>query len=173
MLSAIVRRTGFVLPFFVVGPLLSAQAKPLATDVMFFETKIGSFKLLNCTGKLTFSFQGTVLVSGLEGTMTPGGNIKKEFESKDGKRVAFFGTGTLTLSGKWRGVQWFGTDMKGQFDGNGVARLTGEFDENMNTGHYWYKSNPEKQTWFSTTIDRTIPPPEFLRKSNPVRGSGG
>lgn len=172
MLSVIVRRVGLIVPFFVVGPLLSAQAKPLATDVMFLETKIGSFKLLNCTGKLTFSFQGTVLVSGLEGTITPSGNLKKEFESKENKRVAYFGTGSLTLSGKWRGVQWFGTNMKGSFDGNGVARLTGEFDENMNTGYYWYKSNPEKQIWFSTTVDRPIPPPEFLRKRTPTRGGG-
>ncbi len=173
MKFSLIRRTCLTLPLLMVGPFLGAQAAKLKTDTIYFETKIGSFKLLNCVGKTSFSFEGTVLVAGLEGTAIHSGNLKTEYENKDKKRVAYFGKGTITVTGKWRGIQWFGKNLNGYFDGNGIMRLAGEFDEKMNTGHYWYKSNPQKEIWYSVGIERTIPPPDFLKSTKPVRKGGG
>lgn len=172
MKFSLLRRTTLTLPLLMVGPFLGAQDAKPKTDTIFFETKIGSFKLLNCSGKASFSFEGTVLVAGYEGTITPSAGLKKEFESKENKRVAYFGKGTITVEGKWRGIQWFGKNLNGFFDGNGIMRLAGEFDENMNTGHYWYKSNTAKEIWYSVGIERTIPPPDYLKGTKPVRGGG-
>lgn len=168
-----VSRVGLALPLLVVGPFLSAQAKPEPTDVIFFETGIGSFKLKNCTGKTTFSFEGTVLVAGLDGTVSVSGNLKKEYENVKEKRVAYFGKGSITVTGKWRGVQWFGENLKGQFDGRGFMQFVGEFDKNMNTGHYWYQSAPDKNIWYTAGMTVTIPPPEFIKNQKPVRSGGG
>lgn len=160
-------------PFLLLGPVLSAQGAAERTDTMFFETNIGSFKLLNCKGTLNFSFEGTVLISGLEGPLTVTGPLKKEYESADKKRIAYYGKGTIVAKGKWRGIQWFGQNMKGSFDGIGIIRMVGEFDKNMNTGYYWYKSNPEKQIWYSAGTERTIPQPEAAVPKKPVRAGGG
>jgi hypothetical protein len=171
------RRFAVSIPLFVLGSLLSAQ---VTEDTIYFETQIGSFKLLNCKGELNFKFQGTVLISGMDGTITPTGSLKREYTNEGQKgitkatqRIAYFGTGALVLKGKWRGVQWFGTGMSGSFAGNGIMRMSGEFDKNMNTGHYWYKSDPTKQIWYNSGIERTIPPNAGRNVGKPVRKGGG
>lgn len=166
-------RTVSAVPLLALGPILSAQGAPTRTDTIYFDSNIGSFKFLNSQGTLNFSFEGTVLISGYDGVVTATGALKKEYESKDKKRISYFGKGTLTLKGKWRGVQWFGRNMKGSFEGAGIMRMVGEFDRNMNTGHYWYKSAPEKQIWYATGIERTIPLAEGAIPKKPVRAGGG
>ncbi|MEQ1821556.1 MAG: hypothetical protein ABL949_03515 [Fimbriimonadaceae bacterium] len=155
------------------------QATPAATpkadvlrptdDTMYLETTLGSFKVLNGRGKFSFTFKGTVLVSGLDGNVTVTGNVKKEYDREG--RVAYFGAGGMELVGTWRGLQWFGENMKATFTGEGAVRLFGEFDKDLNTGFYWYKSLPAKNIWYTSGIETKLPPADFM-KTKPTRGGG-
>lgn len=148
---------------------LSQPALKEGDDTLYMETTLGSFKVLNGRGKFAFSFSGTVLVSGLDGKANVTGNVKKEFD-RDG-RVAYFGSGSMEVTGTWRGLQWFGENMKATFTGEGKVRLFGEFDKNLNTGFYWYKSLPAKNVWYTSGIEAQLPPPEYM-KTAPTRGGG-
>lgn len=143
------------------GPTV-AGAPPKA-DTMYFSTGVGSFKLLppgpdTTTGTLDMTFEGTVMVSGLKGTVTPGPGVRLELERADHNRKVFFGKGHIRIDGEYRAIQFFGRNLKGSFHGVTVARLYGEFDKNMETGYYWYASDPTKQYWGTTGRTLSVPP---------------
>lgn len=127
-----------------------------AFGTMHFRTRLGSFKIINGRGRVEFSFKGTVMISDLKGTHTITGKTRKEFE-KNG-RVIYSGTGTVVVTGEWRAVQWFGKDMNAVWYGAGVVRLGGEFDQNQQTGDFWYE-DPKKINYWpgSNTMDIANP----------------
>lgn len=118
--------------------------------ILHFESQLGSFRLIDGTGKTEISFAGTLLISNLEGRHTASPSLRKEFDKMD--RVVYSGRGTVTVIGKWRAVQVFGQDMKGFWFGTGVARFVGEFDRNLNTGFYWFDDPKRKQYWFANSV---------------------
>ena len=127
---------------------------------LYFNSHLGSFKCIDGSGRMEFQFAGTVLVTKIQGTVTATGNIKKEYE-KNGRQV-FSGRGNIVVDGKWRGVQWFGSDMVGSWYGSGAIRLIGEFDRNLQTGDYWYDGDPIKQAWNgSSMVTATLPKPIY------------
>lgn len=135
-------------------------------DTMYFETKLGSFKSIDGIGVLEFSFTGTAMLSNVKGQIIPSGNLRKEY-SKDG-RTTFFGTGTLKIVGSWRGIQWFGRNMKASWYGAGFARLYGEFDQKLETGFYWFKSNPKRNAWSPYGTSLVNPPMQLGATGVPV-----
>ncbi len=139
---------------------------------MHMRTKIGSFKIVDAQGRLDFSFKGTVLISQLKGTAVPSGNLKKEYDAHG--RTVYFGTGRIVVTGSWRGIQWFGTDMNGVWYGAGLARLAGEFDKDLNTGEFWFSDPTRKEYWLTSGI-MTVTLPSVLDKKRVVpteRGKG-
>ncbi|MBL8049397.1 MAG: hypothetical protein JNJ45_12025 [Chthonomonas sp.] len=140
-------------------------------DILHMHTKIGTFKLINGQGRADISFSGSMLVSGYKGDpLVVQGNLRKEFD-RDGRTV-YFGKGRIILSGSWRAVQWFGQDMQGVWFGNGVIRMRGEFDKDMNTGEYWFK-DPKDLFYFPSmgTIDVPLPykPPPSAKGVTPKK----
>lgn len=138
-------------------------------------TTVGSFKILpagpdKTKGTLDVDFSGTILVSGLEGTVTPGPGVRLEYKRDDHNRRVYFGKGHIRVEGEFRAIQFFGRNLKGNFRGNGVARLYGEFDKKMETGYYWFASKPEKIDW--GTYGRTVVvPPQVFPGQGPVKGT--
>jgi hypothetical protein len=130
--------------------------------IMHMHTKIGSFKLINGTGRADISFTGTMLISGYKGdAMIVTGDLRKEYDAHG--RITYFGKGRIIFSGTWRGIQWFGRDMQTVWYGNGVARIRGEFDKDLNTGEYWYEDISKKGYWQTQgTMDMGLPPPKNL-----------
>lgn len=134
-------------------PNPTAPGAPSKPDTIFLKTTIGSFKLIPNTqyltsGKLSMSFEGTVMVSGLEGTVAVGPGVRLELDRKDHNRKVYFGKGTLNMNGTFRSVQFFGRNLTASYTGTDItARLYGEFDKNMETGYYWYASDPKKVDW--------------------------
>lgn len=150
-------RVCFLLLFAVSFGSLGAYAQDNPNyGVLNFKTKLGSFKVPDGQGELTFSFKGTVLVSKLKGTVNVSGNVRKEYEGRE-KRV-FFGQGTITVKGTWRAVQWFGTDLSARWYGAGMIELVGEFDRNLETGKYWYGERVDKsENWGPYMTTRYLP----------------
>jgi hypothetical protein len=145
--------------------------KPYQT--MNMQANLGSFKLINGEGQIVFRFSGTVMLNGYEGTAPKiEGNIKRELE-RFGRQV-YFGTGTMTLEGKWRGIQWFGRDLTYfRWHGHGIARLVGEFDKDQNIGQYWYSDRTnDKKYWYAQSITVTLPEQTFGATAQP-RARGG
>lgn len=139
--------------------------------VMRLNTNLGSFRSIDGEGRLEFSFSGTVLLANVDGRVTQTSNLRKEYELKDAKgkviRQVFSGTGRFVIEGKWRAVQWFGSDMRAVWWGKGFMRITGEFDRNLRTGDYWYDNPAQKQAWPSTSLlTLTLPPPAFGANPN-------
>lgn len=123
---------------------------------LHLETKLGSFKLLDGVGRAEISFTGTMLLNQADGKVEISGKLRKEYEGHN--RVVYFGTGKVIVTGKWRGIQWFGRDMKAVWYGAGAARLAGEFDRDLNTGKFWYDDPKKKQDWSATgTFTITLP----------------
>ncbi len=123
---------------------------------MHMEAPIGSFRLIDGEGRIEMTFRGTVLLSSLQGKVVPGPGVKREVTK--GERQVFFGNGTIVVTGKWRALQWFGGGMKASWYGRGLARLTGEFDRNLNPGRYWYEDPTKKQYWYpNSAITITVP----------------
>lgn len=145
-----------------------SHAQPLAaqpTDTVNFHTQLGSFKLINGSGQVEFTFTGTVLLSNVSGTSSVTGDVRKEFD-RNGKQV-WFGTGKVTVDGKFRAIQWFGRNLKGKWTGHGLCRFVGEFDRDLNTGEYWYASNPSKvENW--GTFREAVLPPQTFEKPKPI-----
>jgi hypothetical protein len=132
--------------------------------VMHFQTRLGSFKIIDGRGRLEFTFSGTVLLSKVKGQSSVTGRVRRE-TVRNGREV-WTGSGRVVVVGEWRGVQWFGRDLKGFWFGSGVIRLAGEFDRNLETGRYWYE-DPNKVFYWpgGTTID--IPHPQIREGVNP------
>jgi hypothetical protein len=142
-------------------------------DDVWFETNVGSFKILPRgdvlpSGDLVMSFTGSVLISDLKGAVTPEGNVRREYNNKEKGREVWFGTGKLTIKGSFRGVQWFGRNLKARFTGNGYMRLYGEFDKKLETGYYWF--NPkEKKFWGNYGTSFGVPEVMFGPKPDGVK----
>lgn len=153
----------------VAQPATPEQMAGVAQDPGFgtlhMTTRLGSFKLIDGRGRVAVNFTGTIMVSAgteklserdLQIQTSPG--LREEY--RDDYRVAWTGTGTLIATGSWRGIQWFGRDMDAVWYGNGVARLSGEFDRNLETGSYWY-DDPSDVMFFPSEgiIEARVPKP--------------
>jgi hypothetical protein len=168
-------RTSVVFTLGLVAAMAVPQAAPKGDpiDPIVWKSNIGSFKLLNGNGTTTFSFNGTVLISGLEGTLKKEGNLKEEYNDKKKNRVAYFGTGRITVTGKWRGIQVFGRNLTGRFAGYGFMRMVGEFDKDLNTGSYWFESKPNRiMPWYTSSMTIQVPPATDRMGSGVKRGGG-
>lgn len=148
----------------VSGSVMAQSGQPATTKVpdghgvFNFATRIGSFKLLDGVGKVEVSFTGTLLVSQLKGTIVPSGNLRKEYTSPSKDKQVWHGTGKVVVQGNFRGIQWFGTDMRGRWVGAGRARIYGEFDQNLKTGEYWFgDSAATKMPWSTYGLELSVP----------------
>jgi hypothetical protein len=168
------------------GAVIVAQTPPAQTpidytktnvsserDEFWFETNVGSFKILPRgqtipSGQLTMAFTGSVLISEMKGTITPEGNVRREYNNKQRGKEVWFGTGKLTLNGNFRAVQWFGRNLKAKFNGNGFIRLYGEFDKNLDTGYYWFKPT-DKKYWGNYGVGVQIPEVTYGPTPNQVK----
>ncbi|RYG85769.1 hypothetical protein EON77_04950 [bacterium] len=152
---------------------MKVQGPTPDSAVIDFHTKIGSFKILSnsqdvkARGKLDMEFQGTVLVIGLEGTATPNGALKVQYDDQTHGRKAFFGQGRLTVEGKWRAIQFFGRNVKATWDGMGVLRVNGEFDDKLDTGSYQIRGYGGKEAWGNGGREVRIPPPSSAPRVKP------
>jgi hypothetical protein len=154
----------------------AAPAKPVIDltsskyGTLILETKLGSFKLLpkfeSAEGRIDLNFTGTVLLAKFNGTVEKSGNLKLEYKGMD--REVYFGTGRIVATGKFRAVQWFGRDLKGKFTGDGAVRLYGEFDQNLETGWYWYEDEQRKQPWGTYGSLIEIPRRQYYGTGTPV-----
>jgi len=161
--TTVVAATALVLGQGQSNAATAAAAPKLEHATLNFESKVGSFKLLGANdvpaeGSLVFSFRGTVLVSGLQGTVTPSGNVRKEYDNAVHKKTIYHGDGKLAINGKVSGVQFFGRDLNAKFDGWGIVRLFGEFDKNLDTGSYWF-ADGVKKPWGSGGLPVYVPQP--------------
>lgn len=164
-----------VVPTTAVPEPAQAELTSKGWGVIHFVSNLGSFKCIDGSGRLEFEFKGTVLIAGLEGTATPTGTIKVEYDAN--KRKVMTGAGRLIIEGKWRGVQWFGANMRGVWWGKGAIRFVGEFDKNLQTGDYWFNKIEEKQSWPAVgTITMFLPRVNYASDENIVpkeRKKGG
>ncbi|MBI1756968.1 MAG: hypothetical protein HYR64_07675 [Fimbriimonas ginsengisoli] len=177
MLSTISRRLACAFGLAAALPGLAGTQATKDPDAgwetIFFETRVGSFKVLGTTdvparGHLEVSFKGTVLVSGLNGSVGVQGAVRKQYEDAKHKRTVYFGAGKIVVDGSWQGVQWFGRDSKSMFraasGGAALVRLTGEFDQNLKTGEYWFAADPShKDHWLTSMITIRVPRPPAER----------
>ena len=124
---------------------------------MHFQTRLGSFRIVDGVGRVEINFSGSVMISQLKGKYDITGNVKKEFEK--GGRVIYSGKGHLVVTGEYRAVHWFGKDLTGVWYGRGVIRLTGEFDRDQKTGEYWFEDPTKVTSWpGGNTMDIINPP---------------
>ena len=177
----------------VLAPGL-AQAQQRDRDTIFFKTNVGSFKILGveevepngttrprpAEGKIQITFTGTLLVNKVANNdpkITVSSGLRKEYDDRAHQQVAYHGTGTMTVDGKFTSVQWFGRDMSARWDGFGIARLVGEFDKDLKTGQYWYIENPDDIKDWGTQLKEITNPPkpgDFTQVATPRgRKSGG
>ncbi|MEA2552114.1 MAG: hypothetical protein QOJ65_290 [Fimbriimonadaceae bacterium] len=131
---------------------------------VFFQTRVGSFKMLGvervpAEGKVEVSFTGTILING-NPKIVPSAGLKREYYSKAHNQQAYHGTGSIVIDGKFDSIQWFGRNLKGKWTGFGVARLVGEFDNNLKTGEYWYVQNPDDIHDWGTQLKTITNPPK-------------
>ncbi|HXH62342.1 MAG TPA: hypothetical protein VNI20_13425 [Fimbriimonadaceae bacterium] len=141
---------------------------------MHFNSNLGSFRMIDGEGRVEIDFTGTILVNKLQGSVQVSGNLKKEFDGM--KRTVYHGTGHMVVSGQFRAIQWFGSDMTGVWYGKGIIRLLGEFDRNLSTGEYWYDDPVDKGEWPSVnTFDYYVPEhmSPYAEGSVKRRDSGG
>ncbi len=145
------------------------------------DCKLGSFKSIDGEGRLEVNFEGTMLVTKVEGgKLTVSPNLRKEYD--EGGRVCYTGKGKVTVEGKWRGVQWLGSNMTGYWYGKGIMRVTGEFWKNpatgeLETGKYWYDDKNDWQPFPSAGVmNVTVPEMNYgadTKVTPRVRTGGG
>jgi hypothetical protein len=157
-----------------VGPIAPEEAKktnaPREVGTVHFETKIGSFKSISGHGSLEFTFRGTVLLSDYKGAKPVfEGKVRKEYEGNG--KIVYSGVGKIKVVGEWRGVQWFGKDMKGIWVGDGILRITGEFDKELKTGTYYFDDPKKIYYWPTSTYGLTLPERKALGEVEPVERS--
>lgn len=150
----------------------STETKPTtgSSDLgtVFFKANVGSFKILGgggspAKGRLEVSFNGSVLVSGLQGTVIPSGAVREEISVPRRNKKVYFGHGKLIVEGSYSGIQFFGRDVDGVFHGWGLVRLFGEFDRNLNTGEYWYQGG-EHKPWGTGSTPVYVPQPSYAKE---------
>lgn len=155
-----------------MGPY--ANRKDMETFHM--QTKLGSFKVIGGEGRIDFTFKGTLLVSNLtDGEMQiVSGNLKKEYSKNN--RTVYTGQARVIITGKYRGIQWFGSDMKAVWYGKGFVRVSGEFDRDLNTGSYWFEKPGDGMNFPSSSVmSIAVPRPNYgaNRDIKPVPRQGG
>lgn len=163
-------------------PIKSTRGYGFGT--VFMHTNIGSFRIMGtqdfqsakrirAEGRVEVVFTGTVLINDLKGKVITSGSIRKEYD-KHG-RTAYFGKGKLIIEGEFWAVQFFGTKMDARWTGWGIARMYGEFDENLETGFYWFDNAPKKTYWspFGSTISLPHPLPAGTGLKPTERKPGG
>ncbi len=154
---------------FVGATFASAQEYPQGNGTIHFESKLGSVKIYNGTGNVEFSFKGTVLVNGLTGDATITGNVKKEYEARDKK--AYFGSGKIKVTGTWKTIQWFGSDITGVWVGHGGIFFYGEYDKDLQTGFFWFDNDvANKQPWRTGGFQQLVPPYKLKNNTPVLRG---
>ena len=154
--------------------LMGAAMCSSQSDVLTLQTRIGSFKLIDGQGSVSFSFEGTVLLANVEGDVKIEGAVKKEFDDPKLKRKTYFGKGKITIVGKWRGIQWFGGNMRDTIKGKSIVRMVGEFDKNLDTGFYWYGNEVAERTpWFTSGMTITVPQDPRMNPKPTRRGGYG
>jgi hypothetical protein len=170
-LASLVAVTGFALALQSVAPqqggvpssALALLPKPKLNDTLRVKTNVASFKILPKgdqmpAGRLQFSFEGTVLVTGL----APGsylkttGNIRKEYEDKEHGKQVYFGKGSILLVGKFSNCQWFGRNLDFTFKGSAIVRMIAEFDSKLQTGEFWFDPS-EKVPLQASLINIPVP----------------
>jgi hypothetical protein len=154
-------------------PPTNVPKPKLGSDELEFAATVGSFKLLGsdeapATGTLKINFDGTVLISGRKGQINTSGNVRQEYVNKEFEKEAYFGKGSLTLSGEVRSVQFFGRDLSGTFKGRALMRLFGEFDKNLDTGWIAYKGQ-KRDPWGTGGNVRVVPQQIFENKSSDLK----
>lgn len=148
--------------------------------LIYFNTNVGSFKILGINeipveGTIDLEFKGTVLVSDLEPgssiVVSPG--IRREIDDKKLNKQVYFGHGRITIEGKLRALQFFGTDLRARFDGFGFIRLYGEFDRNLDTGLFWFKGFETQQApWNNGGISFSVPRADLVKPKVKIEGQG-
>jgi len=145
----------------------SAPPTPtLGANVLQFGSNVGSFKVLPFNdeqptkGTLSFSFNGSVLVSGLNGTIQKEGDVREEYKNDKYGKQLYFGKGKLTIVGQVRSVQFFGRDVRGTLKGNGLITFYGEFDKNLETGWYQYEGG-DRAAWGTGGLQKQVPELSF------------
>ena len=156
-----------IIPGSLISSNVYAQAaqytRPAGNGILHFQTKLGSFKVLHIgkelvTGTLTFTFRGSVLVSGATHPPIVKGNVRLEYQNKKHQKLGYHGVGSMTITGPFESVEWFGSDMSAIFVGRGKVRLSGEFDKNLNTGTYWTTDPKNVQYWPANSVsDVSVP----------------
>lgn len=175
--------TRLVAPALLLVALASAaMAQQERHGTLFLKSKLGSFKIMGverrpAEGRMEISFTGTVLVNGTPKVEANG--VRREFYRPDHKQQVYHGTGKLVIDGAFESIQWFGRDMSAKWTGFGIARLVGEYDNELKTGQYWYAINPNYiQEWGTTLKTITNPPnPGDIQlipqaRPDPVKGGG-
>jgi len=175
--SAIAALTGVVLAV-GVGVSVAQQSEPSFAPApqgknwgrMHFETKLGSFRVINGEGQFRMTFKGTVLVSQhKDGAVNVSGNVRKEIDER-GRKV-YFGEGRLEVTGQWRAIQWFGRDLSADWFGAGMVQLKGEFDKDLNTGTFWVDDPKQVQYWQTSLITVLLPNPAGQDTQEPIERS--
>lgn len=147
---------------------------------LHMQCHLGSFKSIDGQGRLEVNFTGTLLVTRSEKPPILTGNIRKEYD--EGGRVCYTGTGKAVIDGKWRGVQWLGSEMTGVWWGTGIMRITGEFWKNpqtgqLETGRYWYNKEANWQPFPNAGVmNLTLPEVQYGAEPDikpKVRTGGG
>lgn len=168
-----IMRASIILGLSTVALMSAIAPAQGETGSIRLEAAIGSMKMIDGNGKVTMSFNGTVVLINLQGTATPAGGLKLEYDANG--RKAYFGKGTLTIQGKWRGIQWFGRDLACDWNGAGMVRLYGEYDKDLKLGWFQYSNSMERESWQNG--GRTIfLPDQRQRTTAPVprpRSGGG
>jgi hypothetical protein len=136
--------------------------------------EVGSFQLEG-SGTVTVQFTGTLLVAQVKGQPLPKvsitGKVRKEFESADMGRVAWFGSGKATITGSWRHLTVFGKDMDATWNGRGIAQVFGEFDAKGQTGFITVDGS-EPFEWLNTGLTYYVPSSEDPRINRQPRQPG-
>lgn len=136
-----------------------AAPAPVVNKTLHLASNLGSFKMLPKTelasGRVEITFTGTLLLSNFKGKATLSPGLNKEYDGNN--RTVYFGSGTAVIDGSFRGIQWFGTNMTASWTGDGVIRLYGEFDQDLNTGSYWYDDRTQATDWGTYGLTAEVP----------------
>lgn len=138
-----------------------APTDPSKFETMLLKTKLGSANFINGQGRVEFSFQGSLLVHDVRGSVAVTGNVVKQYEAN--RRTVYFGRGKVVVEGRWANVYWWGKDFDAKWRGQGVVRLDGEYYRDANgklkTGEMWYSDVPDEIiSWpGQATLDYTLP----------------
>ncbi len=111
------------------------------------------------------------MVSGATKTTKLGtsGNIRRELVDAKRNKQVYHGTGTMTIDGPVKAVQFFGRNVKARYFGTGIFRLYGEFDKKLETGFYQYDGSPERRPWGTGGMTVVVPSPEQATPKPKIR----